>query len=302
MSNFLLIFVSLGFGILLGRLKILPQDAHKSINAWLFYLVIPAVALRFVPEIEWSSRIALPLFAPVVVWCGAWAFVRLCDWKMRLDPASRTALLITCGLGNTSFLGFPMIAAFYGEERVRDGIVFDQLTFLVFSTLGVIAILKAAGENGGGAGFTSVLGRVLRFPPFIGCALALVLSPFFDISVINPFLDKIVATMSPMALFSIGLQLRFGGIRQEWRLLTAGLFYKLMLAPVLVLALGLALHTGGAFPKISVFQAGMPAHITASLLASQYKLNPRFCSLIVGFGILLTFATAAFWYLILDNL
>ncbi|MDR0842801.1 MAG: AEC family transporter [Acidobacteriota bacterium] len=309
MSNFLLIFIALGFGALMGKLKLLPRDAYKGVNAWLIYLVLPAVSLRFVPEIEWSTAMLLPLLAPAAIWGGAWVFVRLCDRKLHLSAASRTALLITCGLGNTGFFGFPMITAFYGGEHIHDGVVFDQTTFLIFATLGVIAILKAAqgspDATGGSPGFLFVLGRVLRFPPFVGCLLALILPHFMDIEIVNPLLDKLVATMSPMSLFSIGLQLRVGGIREEWRLLTAGLCYKLLLAPVLVTLLALAIHPVGVLPilpKISVFQAAMPSHVTASLLASQYNHNPRYCSLAVGLGILSGFATCTLWYFILERL
>ena len=302
MSNFLLIFISLGFGALMGRLKLLPQDAYKSINAWLVYLVIPAVSLRFVPEIEWNTAVLVPLLAPFVIWGGAWVFVRCCDRKMHLSPASRTALLITCGLGNTGFFGFPMITAFYGEGSIQEGIVLDQLTFVVFATLGVTTILKAAESTKGNQKFSAVFGKVLRFPPFIGFLLALILPHLMDMALLNPLLDKLVATMSPMSLFSIGLQLRVGGIREEWRLLTAGLCYKLMLAPILVTILALILHSGGVLPKISVIQAAMPSHVTASLLASQYNQNPRYCSLAVGLGILFGFVTCTVWYFILQRL
>ena len=203
MSNFLLIFVSLGFGALMGRLKILPQDAYKSINAWLVYLVIPAVSLRFVPEIEWNTAVLVPLLAPFVIWGGAWVFVRCYDMKVHLSPASRTALLITCGLGNTGFFGFPMITAFYGEGSIQEGIVLDQLTFVVFATLGVTTILKAAESTKGNQKFSAVFGKVLRFPPFIGFLLALILPHLMDMALLNPLLDKLVATMSPMSLFSI---------------------------------------------------------------------------------------------------
>jgi len=305
MSNFLLIFVSLGFGVLMGGLKLLPRDAYKGVNAWLIYLVLPALSLRFVPEVQWSAAVLLPLLAPALVWGGAWAFVRLCDRKLHLPPASRTALLITCGLGNTGFFGFPMITAFYGAERIHDGIVFDQSTFLVFATFGVVAILKAPQDGpgaGGGPGFLFVLGRMLRFPPFVGFLLALVLPRFMDMGTVNPLLDMLVATMSPMSLFSIGLQLRVSGLKDEWRLLAAGLGYKLLLAPALAAALALALHSGGILPKISVFQAAMPSHVTASLLASQYGHNPRYCALVVGLGILLGFGTCTLWHFLLEGL
>jgi predicted permease len=302
MTNFALIFICIAAGVTLSRLKILSPDAYKSVNAWLINVALPALALRYVPEIKWSLNILLPVLGPVVVWCGAWLFVRIYDHDKRLSPGSHTALLIACGLGNTAFIGFPMIAAFYGEQEIHHAVVFDQITFILFSTVGVITILRASAEKTKKITFLSVAKKIFRFPPFIACLLALILPRFISISAAVPLLDKLVATMSPLALFSIGLQLRLGEIKKEWRLLSAGLLYKLVLAPCLILLLATFMQSTGNLPRISVFEAGMSTHITASLLAAQYKLNPQFSSLMVGTGIVAGFITSTGWYLALQYL
>jgi predicted permease len=296
MVNFALIFICISAGVILSRLRVLPVDAHKSVNAWILYIALPALSLRFVPEIVWSRNLLLPVLTPLLVWMGAWLFVSLYDRRRRLAAGSRTALLITCGLGNTAFIGFPMIAAFFGESEIHHAVVIDQLTFILFATVAVIAILRTSAEKSKKAGGLYIVKKVFRFPPFIACLAALILPHFIAVSAANPLLDKLVATLSPMALFSIGLQLKLGAIKDEWQLVSAGLIYKLLLAPCLVFLLALAIDASGPLARISVFEAGMSSHITASLLASQYNLNPRYCSLVVGMGIVLSFGTLAGWY------
>jgi predicted permease len=297
MVNFLLIFICITSGVVLAKARVLPSDAHKSINAWILYVALPALSFRFVPEIEWNIRLLLPVLTPLIVWSGAWLFVRIYDHRRRLSNGSRTALLVTCGLGNTAFIGFPMIAAFFGESEIHHAVVIDQLTFILFATVAVVVILRASSDGKPKeVGFKMILKKVFRFPPFIACLLALILPHWIDVSVANPLLDKLVATVSPMALFSIGLQLRLGAIREEWRLVSAGLTYKLILAPAMIFGLALLLGSSGNLARISVFEAGMSSHITVSLLASQYNLNPRYCSLVVGMGIILSFLTSAGWY------
>ncbi|MCL1938566.1 MAG: AEC family transporter [Candidatus Azobacteroides sp.] len=299
MVNFILIFLCISTGIIFSKLRILPSDAHKSLNAWVLYIALPAFSLRFVPDIQWGLQLIMPALTPIVVWCGAWCFVWLYDRKKQLSSGSRTALLVTCGLGNTAFIGFPMIAAYYGESEVHHAIVVDQMTFILFATIGVMTILRtSAGQSQNIPAL--IIKKISRFPPFLACLTALIVPLFIDISPINSLLDKLVATMSPMALFSIGLQLKWGAVREEWKLLTAGLCYKLLLAPALALVLALVLHSTGNMAKISVFEAGMSSHVTASLLASQYDLHPRYCSLVVGMGIILGFITSTMWYIILS--
>ncbi len=302
MINFILIFLCVATGMIMSRLKILPAGAHNGINAWVLYVALPALSMRFIPEIEWSVKILLPIIGAITVWGGAWLFVRLYDRKKRLSAASRTALLVTCGLGNTAFLGFPMTAAFYGESEIHHAVIFDQITFIIFATIGVVTVLRTSAEKTRNLSFLFVVKKVFRFPPFLACLCALILPLFADISAANPLWDKLMATMSPMALFSIGLQLKFGEIKQERRLLTAGLLYKLILAPCLVLLPVLVTQSGGNLAKISVIEAGTSSHITASLLASQYNLNPLYCSLVVGLGIALGFVTSTAWYFIMQYL
>lgn len=284
----------------MSRLNILPDQSYKSINAWILYVALPALSLRYVPEIIWSWKILLSVLGPLVVWCGAWLYITLYSRSVRLDRYTKTALIVTCGLGNTAFLGFPMISAFYGEEQIRNAIVFDQVTFLLFSTVAVLMVLRTNTQGSSQTGFAYVIKKILRFPPFIACMLALILPNVLNLSVINPFLDKLVATVSPLALFSIGLQIRFGEWKKQVPHLTAGLLYKLMLAPILVLILVYSLHGAGDQARINVFEASMPSHITASLLAGQYNLNPGLCNLMVGVGIFAGFITSGFWWWVLQ--
>lgn len=296
MDNFILIFCCLSAGIVMSALQILPKDSHKSLNAWLLYIALPALALRFVPEIEWNMNLILPGLSPLIVWGGAWVVIGLYARKMKLDKGTRTALIVASGLGNTSFLGFPMISAFYGEDQIYNAIVFDQVTFLLFSTVAVIVILRAAGGHDKQPGFAYIVKKVLRFPPFVACLLALLLSPWLDFSPMNPFLDKLVATLSPLALFSIGLQLKITDWKKELPHLSVGLFYKLMLAPALVFLFTLLLQGSGNLARITLFEASMSSHITAGLLASQYNMNPRLCTLMIGFGLIANILSAPFWW------
>ena len=300
MTHFILIIICISAGVILSRLRLLPVDAYKGVNAWVINVALPALSLRYIPEIKWDSQLLLPMMGPLLVWAGAWLFVRLYDGKNRLPADSRTALRVTCGLGNTAFLGFPMVAAFYGESEIHHAVVFDQITFLLFASLGVITILRASSDKSESLNFIYFVKKILRFPPFIACLVALIFSRFTDFAPVNPLLDKLVATMSPMALFSIGLQLKFGAIKQELKLISAGLLYKLLLAPALILLLAFLLHSTGNPAKISVFEAAMSSHITASLLTGQHDLNPRYCSLVVGAGIVTGFITATGWYFLLE--
>ena len=128
----------------------------------------------------------------------------------------------------------------------------------------------------------------------------MVLSQFIDFTFAEPLFDKLAATVSPLVLFSVGLQLKFNGWKKLLPQISASMFYKLILAPIMILGLALLLGTKGDVAKISVFEAAMPTVVTASIIAEQFRLNTKLTNLIIGFSILVGFITSAIWYQIIE--
>lgn len=123
--NFVLIALCLVAGWILRASNILPHDSHKPINIWILYIALPSVALLYVPAITWTSALILPIVMPLCVWFGAWLLFKLFAKRLAIDTASQAALLLTAGLGNTSFVGFPLSQAYFGDEGLRIAVICD---------------------------------------------------------------------------------------------------------------------------------------------------------------------------------
>ena len=218
-----------------------------------------------------------------------------CRWK-GYRQRSRSTLELASGFGNTSFVGFPLITAYYGEQALSIAILCDQSMFLLLSSVGVVAAVRGSRSGDGKVHAGAIVRRLLRFPPLIGCVLALVLSPFIDFSFAAPFFDKLAATVAPLALFSIGLQLSFKGWRRLLPQVSAALLYKLLIGPALVLTAAILSGIKGDIAKISVFEAAMPTVMTSSIICEQYGLNTRLVNLIIGISILTGLFSTALWY------
>jgi predicted permease len=286
--------------MLFRNAKVLPTDAHKGINAWLIYLALPAVSFKYLPHVQWAKDLLLPAIAPVIAWAGSWVWIRFYSSKANLTKASQGGLRIAAGLSNTSFIGFPLIMAYFGEKELSIAIICDQVTFTLLSTAGVIVAINSSGNHSLSA--NTIAQKLLKFPPFVGCILALTLPRFVDISFLDPLFSSLAATVAPLALFSIGLQLRFSGWLGEWKHISAALLYKLILAPALVLLFALVLNIKGTIAQISIFEAAMPTLLTAGIVTEEYSLNPVLVNLIVGIGIIVAFATTGLWFLVINNL
>ena len=109
-------------------------------------------------------------------------------------------------------------------------------------------------------------------------------------------LARIGETLAPLALLSVGMQLRLDTVRQHARALALGLGYKLVLAPALVVVVLWALDAApGTTAHVSVIEAAMPPMIGAGIVAAQANLAPRLVSTMIGLGIPIGLATATGW-------
>jgi predicted permease len=258
---------------------------------------LPAVSFKYLPHITWTKDLFFPVLAPICVWLFGWLFVTLYSRIRNINKATAGGLKLTSSLSNTSFVGFPLIVAYFSEKELAVAIICDQVTFMLLSTIGVIVAIRSSQNQKLSAKL--VLKKVLTFPPLIGCVLALTLPHFIDLSSLDPLFEKLAGTVGPLALFSIGLQLKFGGWFSELKHISFALLYKLVLAPLVVLVTALVLGMGGMITKITIFEMAMPTLVTAGVVADQYNLNPKLSNLVVGIGILLCFITTGLWWLVL---
>jgi len=258
--------VSLAGGYLLRKSGKVSSSTSAGINAWVLYLALPAVILKAVPQIRWTTDALFPLAAPLIVLGGAWLFIRLAARPLHWDRGERTALFLSTGLANTSFVGFPLILAFYGPGFLPIGVLRDQVTFILLSTVGIAA---------------------------------LILPQFVDLAPLHPLFDAIGGTLAPLALFSVGLQLSFSQAAKGGRTLLVGLSYKLLVAPALVFGVALLLGIKGPSAQIAIFEAAMAPMITSAVIASEYKTAPHLANALVGIGIPVSFITVTLWWFLL---
>ena len=301
MVNFVLIGLCVLAGMIFKSTKSIHPDAHKGINTWILYLALPAVSFKYLPKVEWSLEMLFPIFSTVLIAVGSLFFMKYYSQAKNYSRRSSSTLEIASGYSNTSFIGFPLIAAFYNEKLLSIAIISDQTMFLTLSTLGIISALKG-GSKSGSVSSKFILKRLFTFPPFIGCISALVISQFINLDFAEPLFDKLAGTVAPLALFSVGLQLKFSGWRKLIPQISMSMLYKLLLAPLIVLLVAFALGIKGNVAKISVFEAAMPTLITSSIIAEQFRLNTKLTNLIIGISIIVGFATVGFWYFVIEAL
>lgn len=303
MGNIILIFFYLLLGVVLQRIKWFPSNSFKLLNKIVIYICLPSLALYYIPKIHWNNQLLYPI---AVTWIGfgiSFFFFRFLGKKYCWSKKLIGCLIITAGLGNTSFLGFPIINAIYGSEGLKVAILVDQPgTFVVLSTLAIFVATLYSKEATSGL---KIAKKVMFFPPFITFLTACMMNVFnFDFQDFFQLgLQKVGSLLTPLAMVSVGLQLHFDSKSQHWKFLWLGLLYKLVITPAIIFLLYVViLDQSSRMIQVAIMESAMAPMIMASILATSHGLKPRLSSMMIGFGIPISFLTLIFWYFLLQSI
>jgi len=296
MSNLFLLVACLAVGLLLQHSPRIPANAHQTLNAVILHVSLPAVTLKALHGFAFDPNQLWPVLMPWALFAvGAAAFWCLGRW-LRLPRASVGALTLVGGFGNTSFVGLPMIESLHGRDGLGLGLLIDQLgSYLALATIGVFVAALYAGDAP--APRATMLKKIATFPPLIALVLAIALRPVPFPAPLDAALARVGDTLAPLALLSVGLQLRLGALRSQARLLSIGLGYKLVACPAIVFAVLWLLDAElDMTSRVSMIEAAMPPMIGAGIVAAEARLDAPLVSTMIGVGIPLGLVTATLWH------
>ena len=274
-----------------------PENAAASLNGYVIYVALPALILAEIPKLTLNHEALIPVVAAwVVMFFSAvvtFFTARWLNWSREITGA----LMLLVPLGNTGFVGIPLIEAHIGSKGIPYAILYDQLgTFIALNQLGVEL---AAYYAGGAASHRKVLRNILVFHSFIALVLAFLLRFFTYPDWLADALARISSTLVPVVMVAVGLQWRFKLESTHFLPLLFGLFYILVLSPAFAW-LGLWLFDiQGLAAQVVVLEAAMPAMISAGVLAISHNLAPRFAASMVGYSLLLGLLSVWLWRVLL---
>ena len=285
---FALLLVGLMFvlGSTLTRLGVFEDAGADVLNRFVVYVSLPALVLHVVPKLQWQRELML-LVAVSWITLGIAALAVLLLARMLSFSREVTGALLLCApLGNTSFLGAPLIAALRGTEALRYAFIYDQLgSFLALSTYALFVIARYSGAQP--PSLRTMLVRVLTFPPFIALVIALPLPPLPE--ALDAVLGRIGDTLSPLAMFAAGMRLRLR-LPAERAALVSGLGVKMLLVPACAFLIVRSAGEPGLLGDVAILEASMPPMLSAAALASLAGLAPELCAALAGYGIVIALA------------
>ena len=290
MNTLVLIALCFVLGIVVARFARPPQGLSQALNWWVLNVALPSLVLNLIPRLHFDPQL---WFLPAAMWfvfLGAWGLMAVLGRWLGWSRARIGALILVAGLGNTAFTGYALIEALRGQEGLTLAVVADQLGCFLALAIGGIAV--AATYSGNTSDPKAIARRIITFPPFQSLLLAIAVSLLGGWPpVMQSVFERLGATLTPLALFSVGLQFSLQLSRSQLGAVAIALGWKLILAPVCVLLLGWAAGIQGLVLAVAVLQAGMAPMISSAILADQYGLDPKVVNATLGVGILVSLVT-----------
>lgn len=287
MHNIAAIAVCLLAGLWLQHRRVFPEQAPQVLNLYVIYVALPALILWRLPELPLQVGALLPALIAWLVMGITALFVWLLAKRLHWSREVTGVVMLLAPLGNTSFVGFPLIEATVGASGLPYAIIYDQLgSFLMVSSYGFWVLAHYSGAQ---ASVKTVVKKIVTFPPFIATLLALCLLPWEYPQWMWPLLERIGNTLVPVVMVAVGLQWQLRLDRTDMLPVTVGLGSKLLLCPLIAAALlwvmGASAYT--TLGQVTILEAAMAPMITAGALAASHGLAPRLAATMVGYGLLL---------------
>ncbi len=280
--NLLPILLLSGAGFVAGKALHIES---RPLGQVIFYLFSPILVFNLLSSnhLSWQEMGHVALYAALISLTLS-TFALLLSLRSPYSTTTRLGLILTAAFGNTGNYGLPLVAFAFGKEALAYATIYFVTNSIMFNTLGVIV------ASLGHLSFSQALRNLLRVPTIYAVLAALVITRL-GVDLPQPLirtLDLGAAAAIPLMLVLLGLELQKVAWGNHRRLILGGVSLRLLLSPLL--AWGLALFFGfqGRALQAVLIEASMPAAITTTVLAGEYRLDIPTVTAIVFLSTLLS--------------
>lgn len=271
-------FAIIGLGYWAGRTRFFTEEATAYLTKFVFYFPLSAMLFRFSSNLSlgdvYSTRFALAyLTGCITVYLLATAVA-----VFRRLSLGEAAIEAQCAIiGNTGFLGVPMLTAIMGKQAAGPILLCLSIDLIVFSSLFTLLINLARSGRVTLRVF-KVIGKGLLGNPMIvsmGAGLIWASTGAPVPGPLNDFAGLLGAAATPGALFAIGASL---ASKSAERMQVAGWlsFCKLVLHPSAVAISALLIfHVDLASASVMIAAASLPVAGNVYMLAQHYGVAPQ---------------------------
>ncbi|CAB3289345.1 Auxin efflux carrier [Methanocaldococcus lauensis] len=303
MDVVLIILTLIMVGYISKVLNILNEEHAKILNSIVIYFAMPSTIFLTIMKNVSSNQILNFLKLPMVIFIS-FMLVGLLSYLLgkyifKLEDKKLGGLILVSMLGNTGFLGYPVILGMFGEIGLARAIFCDLGSVFATMLLGTyVGIRFGKSKN------KSVLKEMIKFPPLLTGILSIILIIFnFNLNYLPNFLLKSLNYLSsatvPLIMMSLGLSLspkslKFGIF---WGLIAS--LFRFIISPTLSFTLSEIINIKGLDRNVLLVESSMPSAMMSLVLGTLYELDVKLIASSIFITTTLSLLVIAFWNWIL---
>jgi predicted permease len=292
------VFLVLAAGYALRRLGVFTEEGDRSLLGILVKLFIPCLALDVIVGNEAlvhpSNWLVPPLTGFTIAAMGYGVCFVFGKIFLRESGAARTFASVA-GLQNYSYIPLTLCQALFDREVVGVLFAFGLGVDVAMWTLGVGLLPGWRSEN--------KWRRILLNPPTLAVAAALALNAagagIWFPGALDSALHMLGICAVPTGLLVSGAVLadhmKPGILRTGWGITALGIFLRLGLLPLTILAAAVWLPFDAALKKVLVIQSAMPAAVFPLVLAKMHGGDMPVALRVVLGTLIVSLATIPLW-------
>ena len=270
--------------LLFGYLfKIIFQDNSKQLVDFIIYFSLPAIVFSKIYPLELDTKILwLILMFMAIIFFNLFLSYTI-GKMMRLSRVTLATFMIMATFGNTSFIGFSYIDAFYGQDYIVYGVIYDIFgSFLLLVSVGMIIITWGSGRKNS---VLNISKSIFLFPPMIMFIITIFAKNFEIPKFLIYTSTNLGATLVPIAMIAIGMKLELKHIFTKLHIVTVAVVLKMLIIPIIVLFVFKYFYgIDETWVKVTIIEVAMPPMTMAAVLAIKGGLDEKIAinSLVLG--------------------
>ena len=261
----------LGFGI--RKFGFIDKDNWKTIEDLCFWLLFPAILLKFIATADFSSLTLGPLVFTVVAFTAVMGLFSLSLWPpLKRIFATNSAQFSTVYQTITrwnGFAGLVIALSLFGDTSAPlMALILAIMTVIIqITNLFMLATFGSAQKPGIGKIIIMVAKNPIVVAIAIGMFINLVNLPLWQ--PIIDGLDLLGRAALGLSLLALGAGLSLKAVIKPSRELLAGVIGKLIISPMVMLALALFFNISGLTLSVLILCASVPTAANGYLFAKK---------------------------------
>lgn len=262
----------------------------KQISTLITYCLMPAAVFINIIEINVNTTVMLHIISYLIIYTIVLILIgnALAKW-LKLDKPQGAALKNSISLMNSGNYGLPVSQLVFAHNPIGVSI---QIFILIFQNLltysyGLYNLLSATTTLRG------IMTSLLRLPIFHALIVGIVFQ-VFDIPLpkfIHIPLKELSDAFVGVALLLLGAQLAKIRLRFFHRVITWSLIGRLIIGPLLSLAIIYILNIDGVVAQSLFVASSFPTSRNTSTIAMEYDVEPELHAQVVLYSTLLSIIT-----------